>query len=85
MSVKIRLTRHGAKKQPYYRIVVAASDSPRDGRFIEIVGHYNPNTDPASIDFKGERLRHWLGRGATPTTTVSQLIKKSGVLKVEAA
>ncbi len=85
MSVKIRLTRHGSKKQPYYRIVVAASDSPRDGRFIEIVGHYNPNTDPASIDFKSERLRHWLEKGATPTTTVSQLIKKSGALKEEAA
>jgi small subunit ribosomal protein S16 len=85
MSVKIRLTRHGSKKQPYYRIVVAASDSPRDGRFIEIVGHYNPNTDPASIDFKADRLRHWLDHGATPTTTVKQLIKKAGALKEAAA
>jgi len=85
MSVKIRLTRHGAKKQPYYRVVVAASDSPRDGKFIEILGHYNPNVDPAEIDFKSERLRYWLSNGATPTKTVEQLIKKSGVLKEEAA
>ncbi len=85
MSVKIRLTRHGSKKQPYYRVVVAASKSPRDGKFIEILGHYNPNTEPAAIDFEADRLRYWLGNGATPTTTVKQLIKKSGVLDEKAA
>jgi len=85
MSVKIRLTRHGAKKQPYYRVVVSASKSPRDGKFIEILGRYNPNVDPAEVDFKGERLRYWLSNGATPTKTVEQLIKKSGVLNETAA
>ncbi len=85
MSVKIRLSRHGSKKQPYYRIVVASSGSPRDGRFIEIVGHYNPNTDPASIDFKAERLRHWLNEGAVPTEIVKKLIKRAGALKEAAA
>jgi len=85
MSVKIRLTRHGSKKKPYYRVVVSASKSPRDGKFIEILGHYNPNVDPAGIDFKADRLRHWLTNGATPTTTVKQLIKKSGVLDEKAA
>jgi len=85
MSVKIRLTRHGSKKQPFYRVVVATSKSPRDGKFIEILGHYNPNTEPVGLDFQCERLRYWLDNGATPTTTVRQLIKKSGVLDEKAA
>ena len=80
MSVKIRLRRTGATKRPNYRIVVADSTSPRDGRFIEIVGHYNPLVEPAEVVVKADRIRHWLSVGARPTDTVEQLLKKSGVL-----
>jgi small subunit ribosomal protein S16 len=76
MSVKIRLARHGAKKRPFYRIVVANSESKRDGSFLEIVGTYNPLLDPAEVTLKDERIKHWLGQGATPTDTVRNLIKK---------
>ncbi len=85
MSVKIRLRRMGATKRPSYRLVVADSTSPRDGRFIEIVGHYNPLVEPAEIVVKADRIRHWLSVGAKPTDTVEQLLKKSGVLSGEAA
>ncbi len=85
MSVKIRLARHGAKKQPYYRIVVSDTASPRDGKFLEIVGHYNPNIEPAGVDFKEDRVRYWMDNGALPTTTVKQLMRKSGLLKEKAA
>jgi small subunit ribosomal protein S16 len=85
MSVKIRLRRTGATKRPNYRFVVADSTSPRDGRFIEIVGHYNPLTEPAEIVVKADRIRHWLSVGALPTDTVARLLKKSGVLPIEAA
>jgi small subunit ribosomal protein S16 len=75
MSVRVRLTRVGSNKNPIWRVVVADQRSPRDGRFIEAIGHYNPQTDPSTIDIDEERLRHWLDRGARPTNTVKKLIK----------
>ncbi len=78
MAVKIRLARHGAKKRPFYRIVVADSEAPRDGRFLETVGTYNPLRDPAEIAVKQERVQYWLDKGATPTDTVKSLLKKEG-------
>jgi small subunit ribosomal protein S16 len=80
MPIKIRLARHGAKKNPFYRVVVADSESPRDGRFLETVGTYNPLNDPTVVTLKGERIREWLARGAIPTDTVRSLLKKEGVL-----
>jgi small subunit ribosomal protein S16 len=79
MAVKIRLARHGATKRPYYRIVVADSDSKRDGRFLENVGTYNPLQDPAEVTLKTERVQYWLQQGAIPTDTVKSLLKKEGV------
>lgn len=79
MSVKIRLARHGAKKKPFYRIVVADSESPRDGRFLENVGTYNPLVDPAQVVLKQERIRYWIDQGAIPTNTVKSLLKKEGL------
>ncbi|TWI73277.1 SSU ribosomal protein S16P [Desulfobotulus alkaliphilus] len=79
MAVKIRLTRMGTKKKPFYRIVVADSEARRDGRFIEIVGTYNPLRNPAEISVKDERVRYWLGEGAIPSDTVRSILKKSGV------
>ena len=78
MSVKIRLARHGAKKRPFYRIVVADSESPRDGRFLENVGTYNPLIDPAEVTLKNERISYWIDQGAIPTDTVKSLLKKEG-------
>jgi small subunit ribosomal protein S16 len=78
MPVKIRLARHGAKKRPFYRIVVANSESPRDGRFLETVGTYNPLPDPAEVSIKNERVRYWMDQGAIPTDTVKNLLKKQG-------
>ncbi len=78
--VKIRLKRMGAHKKPVYRVVVADSRSPRDGKFIEEIGFYNPLTDPAEITIKGERAIKWLKDGAQPTETVRALLKKAGVL-----
>ena len=78
--VKIRLRRMGAKKNPYYRIVVADSRSPRDGRCIEEIGSYNPLTDPASITVDAEKAQYWIKNGAQPTDTVRGLLKKAGVL-----
>ena len=78
MAVKIRLARHGAKKKPFYRIVVADSESPRDGKFLENVGTYDPLYDPAKITLKTERIRHWMDQGALPTDTVQSLLKKEG-------
>jgi small subunit ribosomal protein S16 len=75
MAVKIRLARHGAKKKPFYRIVVADSESPRDGRFIESIGTYDPVRQPAAVDIKQERVKYWLSQGAKPTDTVRSLIK----------
>ncbi len=79
MAVKIRLARHGAKKRPFYRIVVADSESPRDGRFLEKVGTYNPLPDPAEVTLKTERVQYWLQQGAKPTDTVKNILKKQGV------
>ena len=78
MPVKIRLARHGAKKRPFYRIVVANSESPRDGRFIETVGTYNPLKSPAEVSLKQERVKHWMEQGAIPTNTVKGILKKEG-------
>ncbi|MBQ2730714.1 MAG: 30S ribosomal protein S16 [Clostridia bacterium] len=81
MAVKIRLKRVGAKKAPYYRIVVADSRSPRDGQFIEEIGHYNPNTDPATVVVDNESAKKWMKNGAQPTETVRSLLKKSGAIE----
>jgi small subunit ribosomal protein S16 len=78
MSVRVRLTRVGSKKNPIWRVVVADQRSPRDGRFIESIGRYNPQTSPSTIMIDEERLQHWLDRGAQPTGTVKQLIKAQG-------
>lgn len=75
MAVKIRLARHGAKKRPYYRVVVASARSPRDGRFIEEVGRYNPCTEPALVSLDMEKVDKWLANGAQPTDTVARLIE----------
>ena len=76
--VKIRLARHGAKKKPFYRIVVADSRAPRDGRFIEQIGFYDPLKNPATVQLKTDKLNKWLQDGAQPTDTVARLIKKAG-------
>ncbi len=76
MAIRIRLARHGSKKRPFYRIVVANSESQRDGRFLEIVGTYDPTSQPAAVTFKDDKLAKWLGRGAQPTETVANLLKK---------
>ena len=77
MAVRIRLTRLGRKKKPFYRIIVADSQSKRDGKFLDVVGTYDPLKNPASISINNDKLEEWLGRGALPTTTVQSLIKKS--------
>jgi len=79
MAVKLRLTRVGAKKKPFYRVVVADSRSPRDGRVIENVGTYDPNPEPAAIKLNAERIQHWLKKGAKPSETVSHLFKRAGL------
>ena len=76
MSVKIRLARFGAKKRPIYRIVVADSESPRDGKFLETVGTYNPLLDPVEVSFKDERVKYWIDQGAILTDTVKSLLKE---------
>ena len=81
MSVKIRLKRMGMKKNPFYRVVVADIRSPRDGRFIEEIGYYDPMTQPAEIKVNNERAKYWLGVGAQPTDTVRILLKKSGAIE----
>lgn len=78
--VKIRLRRTGKKKQPSYRVVVVDSRSPRDGRFIEIIGHYNPVQQPKVLNIKGDRARYWLGVGAQPSETVKHLFKQVNIL-----
>ncbi len=79
MATKIRLARVGSKKNPIYRVVVADSRSPRDGRFIEIVGRYNPQTDPSTIELEEDKVRDWLAKGAQPTDSVRRLLKIKGV------
>lgn len=80
MAVKMRLRRMGAKKAPTYRVIVADSRSPRDGRFIEEIGYYNPLTEPAEIKIDADKAKKWLGNGAQPTETVKSLLKKSGIV-----
>ena len=80
MAVKIRLARMGAKSKPFYRIVVANSESPRDGRFLEIVGNYDPQKNPVEVTVKEDRIVAWISKGAKPTLTVSQLLEKKGIM-----
>ena len=81
MAVKIRLRRMGAKKAPFYRVVVADSRYPRDGRFIEEIGYYNPMREPAEIKIDAEKAHKWIANGAQPTDTVKALLKKSDIIK----
>lgn len=85
MAVKMRLTRMGTKKKPFYRIVIADSEARRDGRFIEIVGTYNPLKDPAEVTLKDERVRYWLGEGVIPSDTVRSLLKKNAIAEASPA
>lgn len=80
MAVKIRLRRMGAKKAPFYRVVVADSRYPRDGRFIEQVGTYNPLTEPATVEIDAEKVAKWISNGAQPTDTVKRLLKNKGII-----
>ena len=79
MATKIRLARVGSKKNPIYRVVVADERSPRDGRFIEIVGQYNPQTDPSTINLDEDKIRDWISKGAQPTNSVRRLLKAKNV------
>ncbi len=79
MAVRMRLTRIGSKKNPIYRVVVADQRSPRDGRFIEIVGRYNPQTEPSTIELDEAKVRDWLSKGAQPSDSVARLIKAAGI------
>jgi small subunit ribosomal protein S16 len=79
MAVKLRLTRVGSKKNPIYRVVAADSHSPRDGKFLEIIGRYNPQTEPSLIEIDEAKAREWLGKGATPSEAVSRLLKVKGI------
>ena len=83
MAVKIRLTRMGDKKSPFYRVVVADSKSPRDGKFIDILGTYNPLTNPAEIKIDNEKAQKWLKNGALPTETAKSILVKSGAIQQE--
>ena len=80
MAVKIRLRRMGAKKQPFYRVIVADERSPRNGRFIEELGYYNPLTEPATIKIDADKAKEWIKNGAQPTETVKVLLKKAGIV-----
>jgi small subunit ribosomal protein S16 len=80
MAVRIRLTRVGSKKNPIYRVVVADQRSPRDGRFIEIVGRYNPQTDPSTIELDEEKVKAWLDKGAQPSDAVARLLKAKNLV-----
>jgi small subunit ribosomal protein S16 len=81
VAVRIRLKRMGAKKRPFYRVIVADSRSPRDGRFIETLGTYNPLTDPAEVKLNAERVHLWLSRGAQPSDTVRHLLARQGFFR----
>lgn len=81
MAVRIRLKRMGAKKRPFYRLVVAPSTAPRGGRFIETIGYYNPLTDPATVQVDVEKARYWLEQGAQPSETVKDILRRAGVLE----
>jgi len=80
MAVKMRLTRIGKKKTPFYRVVIADARAPRDGRFVEEIGYYNPLTEPAEIKIDAEKAKQWIANGAQPTDTVKALLKKSGIV-----
>ena len=80
MAVKIRLTRLGKKKNPFYRVVIADARAPRDGRFVEEIGYYTPLTEPAEIKIDADKAKQWLKNGAQPTDTVKALLKKSGIV-----
>lgn len=80
MAVKMRLTRLGKKKNPFYRVVIADARAPRDGRFVEEIGYYNPLTEPAEIKIDADKAKQWLKNGAQPTDTVKALLKKSGIV-----
>jgi small subunit ribosomal protein S16 len=79
VAVKLRLTRVGSKKNPIYRVVAADSRSPRDGKFIEILGRYNPQTDPSTIDVDADKVKAWLEKGAQPTESVARILKAAGI------
>ena len=81
MAVKLRLTRVGSKKNPIYRVVAADAHAPRDGKFLEIVGRYNPQTDPSTIELDEAKVKEWLGKGALPSEAVARLIKIKGISK----
>ncbi|NOQ46862.1 MAG: 30S ribosomal protein S16 [Desulfobulbaceae bacterium] len=85
MAVRIRLTRKGRKKQPFYRIVVADGEAPRDGKFLEIIGTYDPLQDPVVINIDNEKLDNWMNKGAQPSTTVKSLLKKCKAAQAEIA
>jgi small subunit ribosomal protein S16 len=78
MSVKIRLARYGTKKKPFYRIVVAHNEAPRDGRFLELVGTYDPSGDPAPVTLKRDKIKKWMRKGAIPSATVKSILKREG-------
>lgn len=80
MAVKIRLTRLGAKKKPYYRLVAADSEAPRDGKFLEVLGSYDPMKDPADVTVHKEKVQHWLGKGAMVSESAKAILKKEGLL-----
>ena len=82
MAVRLRLTRKGAKKKPYYRLVAADSEAPRDGKFLEILGSYNPMKDPAEVKIDKEKLNRWLEKGAIASESVKAILKKEGLLGV---
>jgi small subunit ribosomal protein S16 len=82
MAVKIRLARYGAKKRPFYRIVIADSESPRDGKFLENVGTYDPLLEPAEIKLKTDRIKYWMDQGAIPSDTVKSILRKEGFFAV---
>ena len=81
MAVKMRLTRIGKKKTPFYRVVIADARAPRDGRFVEEIGYYNPLTEPAEIKIDADKAKQWIKNGAQPTDTVRTLLKKSGIIE----
>ena len=85
MAVKIRLNRMGAKKRPFYRIVAADARAPRDGRFIEVLGNYDPSKEPAAVNIDEEKVLAWLSKGAQPTDTVKNLLSKNGIMQKFAA
>ncbi|OGR21318.1 MAG: 30S ribosomal protein S16 [Desulfobacula sp. RIFOXYA12_FULL_46_16] len=84
MAVRIRLTRKGTRKRPFYRIVAADIECPRDGRFLELLGTYNPMVNPAAVTLKEDRVKYWLGEGAIPSTTVQSILKRQGISQAQA-